>query len=70
MYMFYIREYKDKQSVAEYLKSDQLKEDAKRIYGIKTANDKWTINCLKVFVLSWRYCVRAVIVQKPVITLQ
>ncbi len=44
LYQSYIREYEDKQSVAEYLKSDQLKEDAKRIYGIKTndKNDKCT----------------------------
>ncbi len=34
MCMFYIREYEEKQSVAEY------HEYAKRIYGIKTANDK------------------------------
>lgn len=35
MYVCYFKEYEDKQSVAEYLKSDQLKEDAKRAYGIR-----------------------------------
>ena len=34
MYVLYFKEYEDKQSVAEYLKSDQLKEDGKRAYGI------------------------------------
>ena len=35
MYVCFIREYEDKESVADYLKSDKLKEDAKRLYGMK-----------------------------------
>ena len=35
MYVCYFREYEDKQSVADYLKSDQLKEDAKKAYGVR-----------------------------------
>ena len=40
MYVCYFKEYEDKQSVAEYLKSDQLKEDAKRIHSIVNKNNK------------------------------